>query len=178
MRVCKGSRPELQTAAHGHIPMHARSRSFNVATPLTVLALVLLVAADVHAASAAALRHELQMQQQQDALTLRLQQSIRARRYDLGPGDERRLDQLQMQQRLEQQLLEQQQLQREHLLTRDGRTPPSVLLDARTLAQREQFSQERQSQLQRFEVDQQRLLNSARALPLQPPLSDGTLSFP
>jgi hypothetical protein len=44
--------------------------------------------------------------------------------------------------------------------------------------QRGLFAQERQLQLQRFELDQQRLLQSARPQPLQPPIGAPQLSLP
>jgi hypothetical protein len=122
-------------------------------------------------------RRQLQVQQHQDALNLNLQQSIRSRRYDLNAADERRLDQLQLQQRLEQQQLEQQQLQRDRLL-RYSPAPDSFARDSDVAAQREIFAQERQLQLQRFEMEQRQLLNSVPRQPLQPGFPSGQLNLP
>jgi hypothetical protein len=111
-----------------------------------------------------------QLEQQQDALSFQLQQSLRGRTSDLAPADARRLDALQLQQRLEYQQLEQQQAQRE--LSLRLRAPD----DTRQLeAQRERFAQERQLELQRFELDRQRLLQSLPRQPLQPPADAGRL---
>jgi hypothetical protein len=133
---------------------------------------------EANAASAATQRRQLQTQQHQDALNLHLQQSIRARRYDLNAADERRLDQLQLQQRLEQQQLEQQQLQRDRLSTRGFPSEPPGAHDAQLAAQREIFMQERQLQLQRFDMEQRQLLNSVPRQPLQPGLQPGQLTLP
>jgi hypothetical protein len=113
---------------------------------------------------------QFQLEQQQDALNFQLQQSIRGRASQLAPEDARRLDTLQLQQRLEYQQLEQQQLQRELSLRRQAPhdTP-------RLEAQRDRFAQERQLELQRFELDRQRLLQSMPRQPLQPPLDAGRL---
>ena len=123
------------------------------------------IAGDAHAQS----RRELQLRQQQDALNLHLQQSIRARRYDLSPSDARRLDQLELQQRLQQQQLEQQQLHRDDLLRRDAAASPSGVADTHLRAQREAFAQERQLQLQQFELERQRMQQSMPREPLQAP---------
>jgi hypothetical protein len=157
--------------------MHARSRLLTLVRAIALLALLPL-AADAHAQSAAGDRRQLQIQQQQDALNLQLQQSIRARRYDLPPADERRLDQLQLQQRIEQQMLEQQQLQRENQLGRPPGAPPLAAEHSRDALQSERFAQERQLQIQRFDMEQQQLLNSSRASQLQPPPPGGRLNLP
>jgi hypothetical protein len=120
----------------------------------------------VHADSG---RRELQLRQQQDALNLNLQQGMRARRYDLSPADARRLDQLDLQQRLQLQQLEQQQIQRDELSRRESGSLPPGASDAQLRAQRDAFTQERQLQIQQFELDRQRLLQSAPREPLQTP---------
>jgi hypothetical protein len=122
-------------------------------------------------------RRQLQLQQQQDALNLNLQQALRAPRYDIGPADARRLEQLQLQQRMAQRELEQQQIQREFLLRRSGALPDATLA-SRLDAQREAFAAERQLQLQRFDLEQQRLLQSAPRQPLQPPVGSPQLNLP
>ena len=122
-------------------------------------------------------RRELQLRQQQDSLNLNLQQSMRARRYDLPPVDERRLDQLDLDQRLRQQQLEQHQLGRDHLLRREAEALPPGAGDAHLRAQREIFNQERTLQLQQFEVERQRLQQSVPREPLQTP-AGGTSRLP
>jgi hypothetical protein len=139
---------------------------------------VLYVSGAAPAANAADPRR-LQYEQQQDTLNLRLQQSLRARQHELAPDDARRLNQLQLQQRLEQHQLEIQQVQRDRALRQSGSIAPEFR--DRTLdAQHELFAQERQLQIQRFELDQQRLIQSARPQPLQPPLGapQSTLPLP
>jgi len=132
-------------------------------------------AAALHGASARATdpvsqHRQFQLEQQQDALTFQLQQGIRDRASALAPEDARRLDALQLQQRLEYQQLEQQQLQRELSLRR--RAPHDT---ARLDAQRERFAHERQLELQRFELDRHRLIQSMPRQPLQPPLDANRL---
>ena len=125
-------------------------------------------------------RHQLQIQQQQDALNLGLRQSL-GRRSDLAPSDARQLDRLQLQQRAEQQMLEQQQeqqLQREIQLQRTPGGPPSVIRDQRLTAQRNTFAAERELQMQQFELQQRRLTDPAPRAPLQPPVGSPQLSLP
>jgi hypothetical protein len=141
-------------------------RSFAFVVWYAVFAGSAAVALDAHADSS---RRELQLRQQQDALNLNLQQGMRARRYDLSPTDARRLDQLDLQQRLQLQQLEQQQVHRDELLRRDAASLPPGSSDAHLRAQREAFTQERQLQIQQFELDRQRLLQSAPREPLQTP---------
>ena len=124
-----------------------------------------------------AARQRLHIEQQQDAINLDLQQSARGRRFGLAPAESRRLDQLQLQQRMEQQQLELHQVQREHAL-RQSRALPEDSRDRAIQAQRDLFATERQLQIQRFELDQQRLLQSARPQPLQPPLGNPQLTLP
>ena len=157
--------------------MHQRSTFSSIVSALT-LVMALYAPLGAHAASPGADRRELQLQQQQDSLNLDLQQGLRARRYDLAPADARRLDQLQLQQRLEQSQLEQQQLQRDSLLRRSAASHSSGALDGNVAAQREIFAQERQLQNQRFEMEQQRLLQSAPRQPLQPTPLPGQLNLP
>jgi hypothetical protein len=129
-------------------------------------------------ALAAAPHRRLHVEQQQDALNLQLRQSAHARRHALSPSDARRLDQLQLQQRMDQQHLELQQIQRERALSRSPGTVPPDVLDRRLDTQREVFAQERALQLQRFELDRQRLLQSMPREPLQPPLGSPQLHLP
>ena len=75
--------------------------------------LTMLCALAVFDASADSTRRDLQLRQQQDALNLNLQQSMRARRHDLSTSDARRVDQLHLEQRLQQQQLEHMQIQRD-----------------------------------------------------------------
>ncbi|MES2561540.1 MAG: hypothetical protein V4637_02330, partial [Pseudomonadota bacterium] len=102
-------------------------------------------------------RRALQLQQQQDALNFEMQQGMRARRNDLDAEDSRRLEQLQMQQRLQQQQLEQRQLLMDNALRNNRATPDG---QARIAAQASQFALERQLLMQRFEIEQQQLLNA------------------
>ena len=141
------------------------------------LACALLQLSGVANAAGANDQRRLHMEQQQDALNLRLQQSVRARQPDLAPEDARRLNQLQLRQRLEQHQLEIHQVQRERALRQSGSIAPEFR--DRTLdAQRELFTQERQLQIQRFELDQQRLLQSTRPQPLQQPLGAPLSTLP
>ena len=128
--------------------------------------------------SAAADARRLHMEQQRDALNLQLQQSARARRYDLSPSDAHRLDQLHLQQRMEQQRLDLEQVQRDHALRAQARHDPSEPFDRRIEAQREIFSMERQLQNQQFELERHRLLQSLPRQPLQPPIGAGQLQLP
>ncbi|MDB5865399.1 MAG: hypothetical protein JWO70_3205 [Betaproteobacteria bacterium] len=146
-------------------------RSFAFILLYAALVCTAAMALDAHADSA---RRELQLRQQQDALNLNLQQSMRARRYDLSPTDAQRLDQLDLQQRLQQQQLDQQQLE---LSRRDAASLPPGAGDAHLRAQRDAYTQERQLQLQQFELDRQRLLQSAPRDPLQTP-AGGQLRLP
>jgi hypothetical protein len=159
------------------IDMTHRSTLSSILAALTLL-LALYAPLGASAAGPGADRRELQLQQQQDALNLNLQQGLRAPRYDLGPADARRLDQLQLQQRLEQSQLDQQQLQRDYLLSRNAASPSSGALDGEAAAQRQIFAQERQFQNQRFDMEQQQLLQSAPRQPLQPTPLPGQLNLP
>ena len=141
---------------------------------LMLCALIASAALDVRADGS---RRELQLRQQQDALNLNLQQSLRARRADLSPSDARRLDQLDLQQRMQQQQLEQQQLHRDERVRRQADTLPPGVGAAQLRAQREIYGQERALQLQQFEIDRQRLLQSMPREPLQSP-AGGALRLP
>jgi hypothetical protein len=147
----------------------------NRAFPLLVLCVTLPCAAAGTRADLS--RRDLQIRQQQDALNLNLQQSIRAPHSDLSAADARRLDQLNLNQRLQQQQLEQQQLQRDELLRRQADTLPPGVADARIRAQRNVYEQERTLQLQQFELDRQRFLQSVPREPLQTP-AGATLRIP
>jgi hypothetical protein len=135
----------------------------------------LLACGTAHGADSAA--RELQLRQQQDALNFSLQQGMRSRRYELAPADQRRLDQLELDQRLQYQQLEQQQIRRDDLLRRHPGAFPDGAGDAQVRAQREIFSQERTLQMQQFDLDRQRLLQSAPREPLQSP-AGGMLRLP
>jgi hypothetical protein len=140
-------------------------------------ALVLLHAPAGASAAGTLDQRRLQVEQQQDALRLDLQQSMRARSHGISPADAHRLNQLQLQQRVEQQQLEIQQTQRAHALRRlPG--PSDDAVERRLEMQRDLFATERQLQIQRFELDQQRLLQSARPQPLQPPIGSPQLTLP
>jgi hypothetical protein len=117
-----------------------------------------------------------ELQRQQDALNFQLQQGIRGRTQDLAPADARRLDALQLQQRLEYQQLEQQQRQREDVLRRTLPATPEA--ERRIDTERDLAAQERQLQIQRFELDRQRLLQSLPQQPLQSPPQPGRLTLP
>ena len=132
-------------------------------------ALALLVcSATALAAAGVEARRELQQRQLEDSLNLNLRQSTPRARADLSSSDALRLEQLQLRQRMEQQQLEQQQLTLERLHRyRDNRNPQ--------LRQR-LFAQERENQLQRFDLEQRELLSTMKAPPLQRPLPNGQLA--
>lgn len=112
-------------------------------------------------------RHRLQRQQLEDALRLGTQQAL-APRGALSPSDARRLDELQFRQRAEQQRLAQEQLILQQQRARD---PHALGLDTHQRL----LDQERQLQLQRFELEQEQLLRAAKARPLQRPAPGGAL---
>ena len=143
----------------------------------SVLMLSAALAFTASTAAADSSRRELQLRQQQDALNLNLQQSMRARRYDLSPSDARRLDQLNLEQRLQQQQLDHVQIQRDELLRRQADTLPQGIGEARMRAQQDNYDQQRMLQMQQFELDRQRLLQSMPREPLQSP-AGATLRVP
>ena len=147
---------------------------FPFLSPIFICAIVVFGAPDARADGS---RRELQLRQQQDALNLNLQQSLRARRHDLSPSDARRLDQLDLEQRLQQQQLEQQQIQRDERVRRQAGALPPGVGDAHIRAQRDIYAQERALQMQQFEIDRQRVLQSMPREPLQSP-AGGTLRLP
>jgi hypothetical protein len=63
------------------------------------------------------------------------------------------------------------------LASRLASVPPAVF-EGRAASQRERFAQERQLQMQRFDLDQQQLLQSTQLQRLQPTPAGGQLSFP
>ncbi|HET7160847.1 MAG TPA: hypothetical protein VFI62_17750 [Burkholderiales bacterium] len=154
----------------------SRLKSITTRTALA-LALQLCAVLPTYAAAStpADTRRALQLQQQQDALNLQMQQGMRARRQDLDAEDARRLEQLHMQQRLQQQQLEHRQLLMDNTLRSDRATPD---VQARIAARAAQFALERQVLMQRFEIEQQQLLNSAQRRQLQPPPAGGRLDLP
>jgi len=137
---------------------------------VTVLAGLIMVQAAFGAdpAAEARARRSLHQQQLQDSLDLSLQQSLARSRAGLATADAARLEQLALRQRLEQQQLGAQQLVRQHRLRED----------AHSGLQHRLFAQERELQLQQFNVEQQRLLQSMKRAPLQPPRPGGTLVLP
>jgi len=152
---------------------------------IAILAPVLALALSVPATAAdpargAVQRHQLQIEQQQDALNLNLRQSM-GRRSDLSTADAQRLDQLQMQQRAQQQLLDQQQeqqLQREIQIQRHGGALSPQIRDQRLTSRRNDFAAERELQMQQFELQQRRLTDQAPRAPLQPPVGNPQLTLP
>jgi hypothetical protein len=119
------------------------------------------------AATTSAGRHSLQQQQLQDTLDLNLRQSGPRGRADLSTTDALRLDQLHLRQRMEQSQLEQQQLQLDRLNRNHGER--DAARDQRL------FAQERQLQIQRFDMEQRELLRTIKPQPLQRPLPHGGL---
>ena len=141
-----------------------------------LLAVVLALSACSAFAADPADARRLHMEQHQQSLELRMKQS-NARRAELGPADARRLEQLHLQQRLEQHQLEVQQTQRDRALRQSTIGADPHVADRQAEAQRRLFAQERQLQIQRFELDQQRLLQSAPRQPLQPPVGASQLEL-
>ena len=139
-------------------------------------ALALLHAGLAHAVDVDVEHRRFQLEQQQDALNLNLQQNMRSRTPDLAPADAQRLESLQLQQRLQYQQLEQQQRLRDESLRRS--LPATAEGERQLDSQRQRFAQERQLELQRFELDRQRLLQSLPRQPLQPPAQPGRLNLP
>ncbi|MDB5924667.1 MAG: hypothetical protein JWN13_3603 [Betaproteobacteria bacterium] len=138
---------------------------------LFALATVLMLAA-VQLASAATgpeARNRLQQQQLHDTLDLNLLQSAPGRPGNMAPADTLRLDQLQLRQRMQQQQLEQQQLSQQQL----RRIDPTF--DHRGALQQQQFAQERQLQVQQFDMEQRQLLGTIKPQPLQRPAPPGQL---
>ena len=116
------------------------------------------------------------MEQQRDALNLRLPQSSGEPSYDFSASDARKLEQLHIQQLMEQQRLDLEQVQRYHALR--ARSDASQPFDRRIDLQRELFSIERQLQNQQFDLDRHRIVQSLQRLPLQPPMGTGQLRLP
>ena len=141
----------------------------------SICALALLTIPLANAADADFEQRRFQLEQHQDALNLNLQQNMR-RPQDLAPADAQRLESLQLQQRLEYQQLEQHQRLREETLRRS--LPATIEAGRQLDSQRQRFAQERQLELQRFELDRQRLLQSLPRQPLQPPVQPGQLNPP
>jgi hypothetical protein len=136
---------------------------FALATVLT------LAAVQLSAATGPQARNRLQQQQLQDTLDLNLLQSAPGRPGNMAPADTLRLDQLQLRQRMQQQQLEQQQLSQQQL----RRIDPTF--DHRGALQQQQFAQERQLQLQQFDMEQRQLLGTIKPQPLQRPAPPGQL---
>ena len=140
----------------------ARSRS-----TIALLVVGLFAVQVASAATESEARHNLQQQQLQDTLDLNLQQSGPRARADLSPADSLRLDQLQLRQRMAQQQLEHQQLQQDRLHRNRG--------DRNAQLEQRLFAQERQMQIQRFDMEQRDLLRSMKPRPLQRPAPGGRL---
>lgn len=132
------------------------------------VALLIGMSATAHAQTPAdsTARQRLQQRQLEDSLRLGTQQAVP--RSTLSPSDARRLDDLQLRQRVEQGRLDQQQLMLEQRRARD---PDALGLET----QQRLLDQERQLQLQRFQLDQQDLLRKAKPRPLQRGSPDGAL---
>ncbi|MGZ5227907.1 MAG: hypothetical protein ACXWCS_27430, partial [Burkholderiales bacterium] len=93
-------------------------------------------------------------------------QSAPGRPANMAPTDTLRLDQLQLRQRMQQQQLEQQQLQRQRI---------NPTFDHRDVLQQQRFAEERQLQLQQFDMEQRELMRTMKPQPLQRPPSGGQL---
>jgi len=115
-------------------------------------------------------RHDLQQEQTRDALQLELQQSMPRGRANLSSTDMQRLEQLQMRQRMDQRQLEQRQFLQRELM----RNPDEI----HTRQQQRLFRQERQLQLQRFELEQHELLQLTSPRLLQRAVPPGGLALP
>jgi hypothetical protein len=118
-------------------------------------------------------RNRLQQQQLQDTLDLNLLQSAPGRAGNMAPADTLRLDQLQLRQRMQQQQLEQRQLSQQRQHVQRQRIDPTI--DHRDVLQQQQFAQERQLQLQQFDMEQRQLLGTIKPQPLQRPAPPGQL---
>ena len=147
-------------------------RPFSAALIFIALALSAVSAPAADPADA----RRLYTEQHQHSLELRLRQS-NARRAELSPTDARRLEQLHLQQRLEQHQLEVQQDQRDRAIRQNSIGGDPFVADRQAEAQRRIFAQERALQNQRFELDQQRLLQSMPRQPLQPPIGSSQLEL-
>ena len=134
---------------------------------LAAVGLAMLTSGPASGAGTAESRHELQQQQLQDTLDLDLRQSASRARRDLEPADALRLEQMQLRQRLQQQQLQQHQLQQQRL--QHGRA------DINGDIQQRLFAQQRELQIQRFDMEQRELLRTMPARPLQRPSSPGQL---
>jgi hypothetical protein len=143
----------------------------------TALILPLAGAPSPALAGSTAEHHRLHVEQQRDALNLQLRQSASARRHALSPSDARRLDHLDLRQRIEQQQLELQQSQGERALDRSATALPPEARESRRRAQHEAFAQERALQLQRFDLDRQRELQTMPRRPLQSPLGSPSIDL-
>jgi hypothetical protein len=107
-------------------------------------------------------RQTLQVQQQQDALRLELQQSMgRSQAQPLTGSQQLQLNALQFQQHLQQQqLMQRQQIEQDlHLRQSQGLHPPDAP-GAATLGDQVWFSQQREQQLQQFQTQQREQLQS------------------
>jgi hypothetical protein len=140
---------------------------------LFALAAVLTLTATqlASAATGPEARTRLQQQQMEDTLELNQLHSTPGRPGYMAPGDTLRLDQLQLRQRMQQQQLEQQQLSQQRLQRQ--RIDPTF--DHRDALQQQRFAQERQLQLQQFDMEQRQLLGTIKPQPLQRPAPPGQL---
>ncbi len=125
------------------------------------------MAAQAQTGADAAARQRPHQRQLEDTLRLQTQQAL-PRHGALSPSDARRLDELHRRQRAEQQQLNAEQLILEQQRARD----PG---DSGLRVQQRLLDQERALQVQRFQLEQQELLRSAKPRPLRPPLPGGAL---
>ena len=141
-----------------------------------ILALLLSLSSLGAASVCANDRHDLMLEQQQDALDLaQRHHGLSLRRAEVVPADRNRIEQLVREQRLEQQRLEIDQWQRQRALERNAPAPHEDALRRRLDMQVDAFRTERQLQMLRFQAEQQRLMQSTTRQPLQPGPAPGTL---
>jgi hypothetical protein len=139
---------------------------------------IAVMAADAHAANtpSAAVLDELEdsaeraQERLNDYLNADHQRGLRARQYDIAPY-ERKAEQMQLERRLELQRHERLQAQRDLELRRESGSLPPDLLEQRAALQQQIRAQERQIQLQRFEMDRERQLQLLDRGPFLPPLT-------
>jgi len=113
-------------------------------------------------------RHRLHQQQLQDTLDLQLQQSL-GRVQGLSTRERVELDRLEARQRMQQQMLHDEHLVQSQRFAHDAERHRTV---------DRLYRQEAENQRQRFYLDQQRLLGSMRARPLQRERPEGELVLP
>jgi hypothetical protein len=143
--------------------------------PALATALALVVAQTAFAATGAEAANRLQQQQLQDQLELNQRQSL-GTPGSMSPADAQQLNQLQLSQRMQQQQLEQQQLVQQRQQLQMQRIDPNL---GQRNALQQQFSTDRELQMQQFDAQQRELTNTMKQQqPLQPPTSPGLLMQP